>query len=260
MKNVVFWVGIKSDNPLVLEKHGNFDYFEYSKKTWEYWCKKNDVIFYEYDSTEYDTEQHKVTWTRWFDLESQISDIDWDKVAVIDASYMIKWNSPNFFELTGDSLSTFRSLENLRWITEGIDGYQIMFPNTKFDIKKYIDCGFQVFTKTHLTFLNKLQNFYFDNTDKIRIFEQTIKKGTDQPVYNYMLQQNDIDIQFELNPSFNINHMTRFGWLGHNWQLQEDKTPYFIKYGNIWKFSGFDRKQRTPLMKQTWDVIKHNYE
>jgi len=259
MKNVVFWVGIKSDAPLVLEKHGNFEYFEYSKKTWQYWCKKNGVRFYEYNSTDFDTEKHKVTWTRWFDLESQLSDLEWGKVAVIDASYMIKWNAPNFFELTGDSLSTFRSLENLRWITEGISGYQPMFPNTKFDIKKYIDCGFQVFTKTHLTFINKLQKFYFDNTDKIRIFEQTIKKGTDQPVYNYMLQQSDIDIQFELNPSFNINHMTRFGWLGHNWQMK-DETPYFIKYGNVWKFSGFDRTQRNPLMKQTWNIIKHNYE
>ena len=38
MKNVLFWVGVKSKDPLTLEKHGNFEYFEYSKKTWEYWC------------------------------------------------------------------------------------------------------------------------------------------------------------------------------------------------------------------------------
>ena len=49
MKNVLFWVGVKSKDPLTLEKHGNFEYFEYSKKTWEYWCNKNNVLFFEYN-------------------------------------------------------------------------------------------------------------------------------------------------------------------------------------------------------------------
>jgi hypothetical protein len=55
-------------------------------------------------------------------------------------------------------------------------------------------------------------------------------------------------------------HMNRFGWFGHNWQLKEDTTNYFLKYGNIWVFSGFDRAQRNSLMSQTWNLIKHNYE
>ena len=53
--------------------------------------------------------------------------------------------------------------------------------------------------------------------------------------------------------------MNRFNWFSHNWQLKEDQTPYFIKYGNLWKFSGFDRKQRGPLMQQTWDIVKGMY-
>lgn len=259
-KNVLFWVGVKSDNPIVLEKHGNFDYFKYSKKTWKYWCEKNDVVFYEYNSTEYDTNKHKITWTRWFDLEKNISHIEWNKVAVVDASYMIKWDTPNFFNQTSNRLSVFKSLENLRWVSECINGYQLMFPNSIFDIKKYIDCGFQIFTKTHLEFLNELKNFYFDNYDKICIFEKNVKRGTDQPIYNYMLQEIGIDFRFELDSSFNINHMNRFGWFNHNWQFGNDKTPYFIKYGKIWKFSGFDRIHRNSLMKQTWDIIRNNYE
>ena len=38
MKNVIWWVGIV--NPEHKEKYGGYDYFEYSKKTWEYWSKK----------------------------------------------------------------------------------------------------------------------------------------------------------------------------------------------------------------------------
>jgi hypothetical protein len=161
--------------------------------------------------------------------------------------------------MTFDGLSVFKSLENVRWVASGIDGYNELFPNVEFDLKRYIDCGFQIFTKSHINFLNKLKEFYLDNYEKICILESSISRGTDQPVYNYMLQKLDIDFRFELPNSFNINHMNRFNWLSHNWQLKEDQTPYFIKYGNLWKFSGFDRKQRGFLMKQTWDIVKKMY-
>ena len=48
-KNVLFWIGVYNSDPHMNQKHGNFKYFEFSKKTWQYWCKKNDVIFYHYD-------------------------------------------------------------------------------------------------------------------------------------------------------------------------------------------------------------------
>ena len=257
--NVVFWIGVKSSNELTNEKHNGFDYFEYSKNTWKYWCKKNGVEFYEYDSTDWDTTKHKVTWTRWFDLKSKLSHLDWNKVAVVDASYMIRCDSPNFFDMTFDGLSVFKSLENVRWVAGGIDGYKDLFSNVNFDLKKYIDCGFQIFTKSHINFLNKLKDFYLDNYEKICILESSVSSCTDQPVYNYILQKLYVDFRFELPNSFNINHMNRFNWFSHNWQLKEDQTPYFIKYGNLWKFSGFDRKQRGPLMQQTWDIVKGMY-
>ena len=42
-KNVLFWVGVKSKDPNLLKKHGNFEYLDISKKCWEWWCDKNDV-------------------------------------------------------------------------------------------------------------------------------------------------------------------------------------------------------------------------
>jgi hypothetical protein len=71
---------------------------------------------------------------------------------------------------------------------------------------------------------------------------------------------NNIKVEQTLPESFWLMHMNRFGWFGHNWQLKEDTTPYFIKHGYIWVFSGFDRKQRENLMKQTWDLISSRYE
>ena len=47
--------------------------------------------------------------------------------------------------------------------------------------------------------------------------------------------------------------------LSHNWQLDEDKTPFFIKYANNWMFNGIPKDKRTDLMGKTWDLVKHNY-
>jgi hypothetical protein len=91
--------------------------------------------------------------------------------------------------------------------------------------------------------------------------QKTVNKGTDQTIYNYLLQIKNIKVNTNLHPSFNLNHLHRFDWFNHNWQLNEDPTPYFIKYGNVWKFSGFpNRGDRFNLMSQTWDIVKHNYE
>ena len=64
--------------------------------------------------------------------------------------------------------------------------------------------------------------------------------------------------------TWKLTHLHRKEMLGHNWQLDgsehEDKTPFFIKYGYIWVFSGFDKTLRDNLTKETWDIVKHNYE
>ena len=56
--------------------------------------------------------------------------------------------------------------------------------------------------------------------------------------------------------------MWRRNMLESNKFSNDTATPFFIKYLNTWIFSGFpDRGEtRTNLMKQTWDLVKHNYE
>lgn len=262
MTDVVFWIGVKSTDPLLYEKHGGFKYLEYSKKTWQWWCNKNGVHFYEYDTPSLaDTGTHKVTWQRWFDVFDQLeaANIDYRKILVIDGSTMIRWDAPNLFELASEELTAFRSLENIRWIDEGVRGYAHLFSNYPFDLKKYMTCGFQMFTAKHKTFLQELKEFYFANQEEVLKLQKDVSRGTDQPVYNYLLQMKDIKVEQSLPASFWLMHMNRFGWFGHNWQLKQDTMPYFIKYGHLWVFSGFDRRQREDLMRQTWDIIQQQY-
>ena len=86
-----------------------------------------------------------------------------------------------------------------------------------------------------------------------------VKKGTDQPVYNYKLQIENVKVG-TLPPPFMLTHLNRFDWFGHNWQLKNNAS-FFLKYGYIWFYSGFpQRGLRYDMMKQTWDAIKENYK
>ena len=62
-KNVVFWPALKNEEHA--DKYGGFDYFEYSRKTIEYWCKKYDVIFVPYEEpTEKDFVRFRPQWQK----------------------------------------------------------------------------------------------------------------------------------------------------------------------------------------------------
>lgn len=264
-KHVLFWIAIKSSDPHLKEKHGDFKYLDISRLSWEWWCKKNDVVFFPYEVTGHeDTNKHKATWQRWFDVFDQVeaAGIDYDKIALIDGSTIVRWDCPNFFDMTDDRLTAFRSLENLRWITESADGYKDLFGGFDFDLKKYVSCGFQIFNSSHKEFLQKLKEFYFERYDDImKLQNEKVRRGTDQPVYNYMLQVNNIEVNTSLPPSLMLNHLYRFDWFSHNWQLNVDQTPFFLKYGHIYFYSGFpNRGDRFKLMSDTWNAIKGFYQ
>jgi len=90
--------------------------------------------------------------------------------------------------------------------------------------------------------------------------QKTVKRGTDQPVINYMLRKFGHDINI-LRLPYACNHLYRREMLVNNWQLNEDPMPFFLKYLHIWFYSGLPNRgsARAELMKQTWSIIGHMY-
>ena len=94
----------------------------------------------------------------------------------------------------------------------------------------------------------------------VKLQDGVVKKGTDQTPLNYFIQINNMDVNTSIPWIYNVTHPHRKQLFSHNWQLDEDKTPFFIKYGYIWFYSGFPaRGERYNLMKQTWDAVKGMY-
>lgn len=267
-KNVIFWTGVKSNNTQHIQKYqyGDYSWMEYSKLTWQYWAEKNNCYFIEYDKTYHeDIFKYKVAWQRWFDvfdfIESK-SIYDYDQILNVDASIMAKWDMPNIFNDTEHKFCSIRANENMQWTYDSMMGYADMFPDVSFRCNDYFMGGYRIFNKSHKKLFDDIKTFYYENFDEIIKREtMTVKRGTDQPVVNYLLRKYNTDIKL-LPTVYGASHLYRKEVLIHNWQLNEDMTPHFIKYFYTWIFSGFSDRgdTRSNLMKQTWNIVKHNYK
>jgi hypothetical protein len=260
-KNVIFWCAV--NNSAHADKYDSFKWFEYSRESWQYWCKKHDIIFYEYTTpTEKDLIAHRVTWQRWFDVFDMLdqADINYDKIFMVDATSIIRWDAPNIFNLcTDDRFVAWRDCDNLSWVYHSVREWKSYFKQFNFDLTRYINCGSAIINETHRPFLQLVKKFYYDNYDEVMYLQNTIKKGTDQTPFNYLLQLNNIETNLELPIAFNVRHIARKDMFHFNWQLNEDTTPFCIKYGYICRYTGFPKDQRTVIMKRIWDLMKHNY-
>lgn len=260
--NVIWWTAII--NPEHNKKYGNYDYFQYSKKTWEYWCKKNNVLFVPFENpVERDLIRFRPNWQKALFVFDELDrrGVKYDQIALVDSSFMCKWNTPNFFDLTGHRFTAWHDKDNMKWIYDSIQGYKNFFNEFELDQSKYVNSGFIIFNREHRKFFKSFKQMYYDNIDTlIDLQDNIVKKGTEQTPLNYWLQMKDIDVNRDLSIGFKLTHMHRKELFSHNWQLGEDKTPFFIKYGYNWSFNGIPKDQRSNLMKQTWDLIKHNYE
>ena len=260
-KNVIFWVGVK--NQQYFEKYGGWEWMDISRKTWEYWCKKHDVIFFPMEKPiEEDLTRFRINWQKsifCFDLLEDAG-IDYDQIFLVDATCMVKWDMPNIFELTDHKFTAWREKDNLRWVYDSIEGYKNFF---SYELNKYdyFSSGVIIFNKSHKDIFLEFKQLYYDNIDKfVELQDKTVRKGTEQTPLNYWLQMNNVEMNLDLPFSYKLTHIHRKDMFNHNWQLNEDMTPFFIKYGKNWVFNGIPKDQRTNVMSQIWDVVKYNYD
>jgi len=270
-KNYILWTGIKANSKVSDKyKYGDYSWMEYSRKTWEFYAKKIGAEFIAYEKPFDDTVdllKTKVNWLRWLELSKIIPD-DYDQVLSTDASIMVRWDCPNLFDIANFEFTAVRGNENLRWTYESVMGYKDMFPDVQFRPNDYFASGFIIFSKKHKEFWKNVKEFYYENAfNIIRHEDETVKRGRDQPILNYLVRKHNIPIKY-FPIAFGVNHLYRREILRGNWQLQQQEPtnnehgiPFFIKYFYVYIFSGFsDRGEtRTNMMKQTWEIIKHNY-
>ena len=226
----------------------NSDYAQYALLSWEVWCKKNNVDMIV--NREHDTRFTFPIWNK--ELIYEIGK-EYDKIGIVDSDTIISPDAPNIFDrFTEDEFCGVGDLCDLNWLLESIHGRQRFFPNTVMNIDKYFNAGVLFFGKRHLPVFEDLLTLYLNNQEAI----DSIKGGgKEQTLLNFVVQSRGVDVRL-LDPSWNLLSIHRKNMFTHNWQLNTDPTPYFMKYAYLWHFTGFPIEDRTRLMQQTWDIVK----
>ena len=157
-KNVIWWPAVKNKDHN--DKYGNFDYFEYARKTWEFWCEKNDVLFVPFEEpVEQNLHDYRINWQKAIFVFDELErrGIDYDQIALVDSTVMVKWSCPNFFELTDRKFTVTRDIDNMSWTHDSIQGYKNIFNDFDLDSTKYFRSGFMVFNETHKNLFQDLK-------------------------------------------------------------------------------------------------------
>ena len=224
---------------------------EYCIKTWDWFCKKHNIELFIFNEPIADIEFMNPIWQKWWVMEIlENSGIEFDQIATIDADTMVRWDTPNFFNMTDRKFTCVIDNDNVNWLHKSINIYQKFFPKVKFDWTSYFNSGFLIYNKDHKKLVKTIKDFWVNNDKELYQIQKTYRKGNDQTPVNYMVRDCGFEINY-LDKTYNMTHLQRK-------EVLEDLM--FIDCGYMWHFNGFDKNWREPLMKQTWDKIKHNYE
>ena len=233
-------------------KFKNSDYAQYGIKSWEAWCKKKGIDFMVVE--EHNEEYSFPIWNK---LDVYKKGKGYEKIAIVDSDTMVHWDAPNIFEEIGSGVYGIQDDANLRWLNDSVSNYGgEFFPDFKINLDKYINAGVVYLDNKSLSVYEKLKDFYFENRKKLDDWNRG--GGREQTLFNFLLQKNNYDINL-LSPQWNMFAMHKKEMFSHNWQDGDDKTPFFIKYGYNWIFNGIPKDQRSQIMKQTWELVKDNY-
>jgi hypothetical protein len=235
-------------------KYNHKDYFEISIEAWKKYCTKNSIDFILIDKKLNSIPHSK--WTKHF-LFDYIED-KYEKIGMVDFDTIPKWDMPNPFELYNDEFCGVIDNCNLNWLNNSLNAYKSTFQELDVDIKisEYINSGVLFFTKNHKFVFEEMKHFYFNNKTVLDNWSVS-NTGRDQTILNLVLKK--LNIKKKYFPySWNTVSMIKKGMFFYNDKLQ-DFTPFFIKYGNIWHFTGFSIEERTNIIRQLWSQTKHLY-
>jgi len=262
--NAIYMVAINHNKSNY--KHSNF--LQYSSKSWERWCEKNGVDFH--CVTEHDERYGYPIWNK-----LNVTEIckDYDKIGIVDCDTMINIDAPNIFDELQDGISGVVDDVNYNWLHYSVENYSKFF-NHEMNFDTYINAGVVFLDNKSLSVYDKLREFYFENQEELDNWNKG--GGREQTLFNFIVQTNDYKVNL-LESSWNILGLMRRELIQHNWQdnreemtedctpaqpfnckYNHDRTPHYIKYGNIYHFTGFPIELREQVMKYTWELENAN--
>lgn len=224
-KNIVFIVNLEET-----KKQGRNTPYHWSIKSWTKWCEKNDCDLFLLTERVYPETFMNANWHKIFVHKLlEANEIDYDQVMVVDADTIIHPDAPNVFNKTQNKFCAVHNYGSYDWVCRSIENYKKhLFPDIDLRLYEYFNSGVIICSKSHSEFYDTVIDYYTNNRDEIVQMQETYGVGTDQPVLNYLVKQENIDYK-QLPYEWNMQDMARFEIL--------DNELTFTNIGYIYHFN-----------------------
>ena len=173
MKNIVFTMDIDLGGEGRYASTRRLPY-QYSIKSWEKWCEKNDCELFVLTDLLLPKEEMAICWQRYYLFDIlDANDIEYDQILSVDADTIVHPDCPNFFKMTERKMCGVHCEGSYDWIIRSIENYgKYFFSGHVMDFWKYIDCGFVIVNESHRYFFNQVTDFYNQNAESLRQVEK----------------------------------------------------------------------------------------
>jgi len=241
-KNAIFFIELAQGHDL--------SYSEYCYKSWEWWARKHGVEMLVLRDPLLDPKIMPATWQRYrlFEILEENS-LEFDQIAMIDIDTMVRWDCPDFFDLTENRFTSVLDNCSVGWMTRAIEGYQPLFSETDLNWWEFFFAGFVIVNPEHRDFFQKVSDFYMDHFLELNQIQISLNKGTDITPINFLRKQERVPATF-LSPHFHLCSLAQKNVL--------DKLK-FIEHAFSWHFNGFSKTDRLEVMRATWKKVNGHY-
>jgi hypothetical protein len=223
--------------------------YKYSIESWKRWCGANGVELRVLSEPVCDMNRLKANYHRYYCFDLLADDADVDQVLLVDADTVVHPKCPNFFQLADGEFTVVKEDGDFDWVIRSIENLKHEFPNNfkkSFDIWRYFNSGFIITNKRHRYVFDQMLEFYWNNEEHVRKCQNKYGTGTDQPLLNWFIQENDINVKF-LPYQFNMTSLQQKNIL--------DNRFWFTKIHGIYHFNAINGG---PTMVNQW--LKNTFE
>lgn len=185
------------------------DFAKYGIKTWDWWCKKNNIDFIVCRDNKFGS-SHPI-WNK-----ELICDIgkEYDKIGIVDDDTMVSWNTENIFDNFDKGFHAVIDNANLGYSLNSIENYGAAFwPSFTLNISEYFNAGVLFFDNYHLRIFQDVLHFYEDHKSKIDNWNRG--GGKEQTILNYIFQINGYELT-KMTQAYNLFNMAKNGMISHN--------------------------------------------